>query len=472
MSQRKRPKIVIVDTSTEEKPVEREAASPKPPKVVELPPNDPVEETHRTSPKKKRKPSLVLTIVLAVMAMTVLAAFVFIPVKPPEKVEPPKVRKPLPACLGIQPDVDWIYEYEQLECQKGAMDDELGLADLLLSKNVDYKKVIQVLELAAQRNMPSIKPGNPYILLYGQENLQSPAAFVYESGPSAYVMMNLQGELAVHYHQRNIIRRERKELNVIIQTTLADAMYNRNSGLRLTRALESAIKYKVDMFHLHPGDRFQLLYNETHYEGGRTEVGSLLAVHYKQGGQEGYAFAYNDAYSNGFFDMDGLALKSGFLMAPLEYGRISSPYDVNRPDPVSKSGKVMPHLGTDYAAPKGTPILAVGEGVVLKAEFKGGNGNYVKLKHSEAIQTQYLHMSRFGEGIEPGVFVRQGQVIGYVGSTGRSTGPHVCFRYWKNGKQVDHRKEEDFGIPAGLPKESLEAFKMHRDTLLRLMTDI
>ena len=170
--------------------------------------------------------------------------------------------------------------------------------------------------------------------------------------------------------------------------------------------------------------------------------------------------------------MDGRALKSGFLMAPLEYGRISSGYNLNRPDPISKSGKIMPHLGTDYAAPEGTPIMAVGEGVVTHAEFKGGNGNYVKLQHSDLIQTQYLHMSRFADGIEPGVFVRQGQVIGYVGSTGRSTGPHVCFRYWKNGQQVDHRKEKDFGVPTGLPESAMQAFMDHRDSILQLMTDI
>lgn len=472
MSQRKRPKIVIVDNSPEEKPVEREAASLKAPKVIALPTSDPGPDAPSEALKKQRKPSLILLLILGAMAITVLAAFILIPVQPPKKITPPKVRPVLPACLGIQPDADWIYEYGGLECQKGAMDDELGVADLLLIKNVDYKRVIQLLELAAQRNMPAAKPGMPYILLYAEDNLQSPAVFVYEAGPSAYVLMNLQGELAVHYHKRSIIRRERKELNVIIQTTLADAMYNRNSGLRLTRALESAIKYKVDLFHLHPGDRFQLLYNETHYEGERTEVGDLLAVRYVQSGEEGYAFAYSDANSNGFFDMDGLALKTGFLMAPLEYGRISSPFDLNRPDPVSKSGKIMPHLGTDYAAPTGTPILAVGEGVVLNAEFKGGNGNYVKLKHSDAVQTQYLHMSAFADGIAPGVFVRQGQTIGYVGSTGRSTGPHVCFRYWKNGKQTDHRKEKDFGVPAGLPESSLDDFRLRRDTLLRLMTDI
>jgi murein DD-endopeptidase MepM/ murein hydrolase activator NlpD len=156
-------------------------------------------------------------------------------------------------------------------------------------------------------------------------------------------------------------------------------------------------------------------------------------------------------------------------MAPLEYFRISSPYDLKRPDPISKSGIIMPHLGTDYAAPEGTPILAVGDGKVMNAEFKGGNGNYVKLFHSDSIQTQYLHMSRFADGMVPGAEVRQGQVIGYVGSTGRSTGPHVCFRYWKNGLQVDHRKEKNFGA-GGLRGDALMQFLERKDSLMGMMT--
>ena len=146
----------------------------------------------------------------------------------------------------------------------------------------------------------------------------------------------------------------------------------------------------------------------------------------------------------------------------LKFGRISSSYTKRRFHPVQKRWKA--HLGTDYAAPKGTPILAVGDGVVKEARYKKFNGNYVKIKHNSTYTTQYLHMSGFAKGVKAGKFVRQGQVIGYVGSTGLATGPHVCFRFWKNGSQVNHRAEK---LPPSLPvdKKLLPEFNTMKSKL-------
>ena len=150
------------------------------------------------------------------------------------------------------------------------------------------------------------------------------------------------------------------------------------------------------------------------------------------------------------------------MKSPLKYGRISSSFTRRRYHPVQKRWKA--HLGTDYAAPKGTPILAVGDGVVSDARYKKFNGNYVKIKHNSTYTTQYLHMTGFAKGIKRGKFVRQGQVIGYVGSTGLATGPHVCFRFWKNGQQVNHRRQK---LPPSLPieKNLMPQFKMLKDSL-------
>ena len=157
-------------------------------------------------------------------------------------------------------------------------------------------------------------------------------------------------------------------------------------------------------------------------------------------------------------------MNKGFLKAPLKFSRISSHFNMSRLHPILR--RVRPHLGTDYAAPYGTPILAVGNGVVIEAGFKGGNGNYVKIKHNKRITTEYLHMRGFAKGIHRGVQVSQGQVIGYVGSTGLATGPHVCFRFWMDGKQVNHLKF-NFPPPEPLPKEELPGFYQHRDSLLQ-----
>src|SRR5690606_16970987 len=141
-----------------------------------------------------------------------------------------------------------------------------------------------------------------------------------------------------------------------------------------------------------------------------------------------------------FFDQNGNSFKKAFLRDPLKYTRISSKYNLKRFHPVQKRYKA--HLGTDYAAASGTEIRSVGDGTVVDARYTSANGNYVKIKHNGTYTTQYLHMSKIGKGITPGTRVRQGQVIGYVGSTGLATGPHLCFRFWKNGKQEDWLKEK------------------------------
>jgi murein DD-endopeptidase MepM/ murein hydrolase activator NlpD len=468
MAPRKKPKIVYVE---EGHPVETEAVSKPQPKRRYLEPNASSATTEPKSRPTFPKPSLMLTGSLALVALTVFAAFILIPPRVPSRPVEKLPRPQFPNCLGVFPEFDWGHALHALKCTSGALEDGQSLGDLLMTRNVDYRHVIQLTEAAERAGVPPMLPGMNYHLLYAAENLERPVIFVYEPSLSSYVFMNLEGDPLVELHQRRILSRQERQLNVVIQTTLADAMYNRNSGLKLTRGLEAAIKYKVDLFHLEPGDQFQVLYEDTQYEGNINEIGDVLAIGYRQNGVQGWAFSYEDEYGNGFYDEEGRPINSGFLMAPLEYFRISSPYDLKRPDPISKSGVIIPHLGTDYAAPEGTPIMAVGDGIVMSAENKGGNGNYVKIFHSDSIQTQYLHMSRFADGIAPNVEVRQGQVIGYVGSTGRSTGPHVCFRYWKNGIQMDHRKERNFGA-GGLRGQSLERFHARRDSLMSMITAI
>ncbi|MBI5475875.1 MAG: M23 family metallopeptidase, partial [Ignavibacteriales bacterium] len=153
-----------------------------------------------------------------------------------------------------------------------------------------------------------------------------------------------------------------------------------------------------------------------------------------------FAFYFDKEKGESYFDEKGNSLKRLFLKAPLKYSRISSRYSMSRYHPILHRAKA--HLGTDYAAPTGTPIMTVGNGVVIEASYTSDNGNYVKVKHNATYTTQYLHMSRFAKGIRQGVHITQGQTIGYVGSTGLATGPHVCFRFWKNGRQVNPLREK------------------------------
>lgn len=429
-----------------------------------------MEEAEETQPTKTiRRPHLLVTALFGFIALIVLAAFIFIPLDERQVPETNPIPQE-PNCLGIQPDVrEWDYALHEFECAGSYWQEGDDLAEWLLDHGVSYRNVIIIQEKISKNRYPPIGPGNFFSLLH-KGNTHEPYLLAYQPNASEYVLLKTEGEADVLVHQVRVVDRKHKTASVYIQETLADAMFNREFGLKLTEQMEAALKWKVDFFHLDPGDHFQLLFDELAYEGGQRDIGKVAAIRYKMNGEVHYAFHYDNGFLNGYFDEDGYPTKTGFLKAPLKYGRISSPYNLNRPDPWS--GVTRAHLGTDYAAPTGTPILAVADGVVTHAELKGNNGNYVKIKHNEQIQTQYLHMSKFATGIVPGVEVRQGDVIGYVGMTGRATGPHVCFRFWKDGQQVDHRQERGIQASPPLHGMALESFLSHRDSLWQLLEPI
>ena len=205
----------------------------------------------------------------------------------------------------------------------------------------------------------------------------------------------------------------------------------------LALSMASVYAWTVDFSRLQKGDAFDIIYERTYVAGKPTGMPRVVACHFEHRGQSLPAYRFDQGEGMDYFDSEGQSLRKAFLKAPVEFSRISSRYNLKRFHPVLN--KMKAHYGTDYAAPSGTPIIAVGDGVVTKSAYTSGNGKYVKIRHNETYETQYLHMSR--RAVHVGERVRQGQTIGYVGSTGLATGPHVCFRFWKNGKQVDHLRE-------------------------------
>ena len=205
-----------------------------------------------------------------------------------------------------------------------------------------------------------------------------------------------------------------------------------------------------------------MIYEDKSIDGKSVGVGKVHAAYYKNLDNEYYAYYFENSKHNGYFDEKGRTMKKAFLKSPVKYSRISSKFNRRRFHPILR--RVRAHLGTDYAAPYGTPIYAVADGVITKASRTRGNGNYVKIRHDETYQTQYLHMQKFAKGTRPGAHVKQGQVIGYVGSTGLATGPHVCFRFWKNGRQVNHLRL-NLPPPDPMPEEDLPAFFELRDSM-------
>lgn len=281
-----------------------------------------------------------------------------------------------------------------------------------------------------------IRPGKEWHLFRSAED-QEPKHFAYAITAKEYVVFDLEeggsarrGKFPTETRRRYV----EGEVSGSLSQTLE------NAGHSATLALSTAQVYAwtIDFSRIQKGDRFRILYEREWVGDKPVGMPTVLASEFIHRGRNFPAFAFDQGDGLDHFDDNGASLRKAFLKAPVEFSRVSSRFNKRRFHPVLK--KVKAHLGTDYAAAHGTPIVSVGDGVVIKASYTKGNGKYVKVRHNGTYTTQYLHMSR--RNVKEGQAVRQGDVIGYVGSTGLATGPHVCFRFWKNGEQVDHLREE------------------------------
>lgn len=292
-------------------------------------------------------------------------------------------------------------------------------------------------------------------ILTSKDSLQQAKYMIYEPNATEFVVFSLGDTLGAAIFQHEVKTVE-KTIYGVINSSLSASMQEAGASPALTSKLVDVFAWQIDFFRIQKGDSFRVIYEEKWVEDKQIGVGKILAVQFNHENQPYHAFYYDKGEGSNYFDENGNSLRKAFLKAPLNFTRISSRYTMKRFHPVQKRWKS--HLGTDYAAPRGTPIYTVGDGVVVEAGRNSGNGNYVKVKHNGTYTTQYLHMSKIAKGMRKGTHVRQGQVIGYVGSTGLATGPHLCFRFWKNGKQVDPFSVK---IPPAEPleKEHLQAFE-------------
>jgi murein DD-endopeptidase MepM/ murein hydrolase activator NlpD len=293
-------------------------------------------------------------------------------------------------------------------------------------------------------------------------------ALIYEPGPLHYVVYDFSDSVSVYVGERAYHTCIEASYG-IISSSLWNALRERNISPALISQMEDALSSSVDFYHVQKNDEFKLIFERKMVEETEIGIGQLLGAWFSNDRGQHYAVYYESDQYKGFFDVEGRPTKKSFLMAPVKYSRISSPFSSNRLHPIRKVR--VPHLGTDYAAPHGTPIHAVADGVVEIAGYGKNNGNFVKIRHDKTYQTQYLHMSGFANGIKKGTYVKQGQTIGYVGSTGLATGPHVCFRFWKNGKQINHRKE-NFPPADPMAEAELPNFHIKRNIIMEYLDSI
>jgi murein DD-endopeptidase MepM/ murein hydrolase activator NlpD len=333
------------------------------------------------------------------------------------------------------------------------------LADILIPHKVPYAKIDQLARTSEPIfDVRRIRPDRKYMVL-ATDTSSGPEYFIYEPDVYGYYVYDLRDSVTVSYTERPVETKVR-EASGLIFTSLWQTMTENGLSYELTARMEDAFAWSIDFYHIQAGDKFKVVFEERSIDGDVVGVGDVKAAYFQNSGTDFYAYYYESENYQGFFDAEGRPMKKAFLKSPVKYSRISSRFNPRRYHPILK--RVRPHYGTDYAAPYGTPIYAVANGVVTKASYTSGNGRYVKIKHDEVYQTQYLHMQKFAKGIRPGVHVKQGQVIGYVGSTGLATGPHVCFRFWKHGRQVNHLRE-NLPPPEPMKEEELPLFFKVRD---------
>lgn len=311
-------------------------------------------------------------------------------------------------------------------------------------------------------NVRRIRAGVEVQFATGDSSL-FPAYFIYPESKYEYWIIGLQDSI---YAKK--VEKEREVRRRAISGTIDDALYlsvGRSGGTQaLAMSLVEVYAWTIDFFRLQKGDAFSVIYEEE-YVDDTVYVGlkKIIAANLTHMGNDFYSFPYeNELGFNDYYDEEGRSLRKTFLRAPLNFTRISSRYSGRRFHPVQKRWKA--HLGTDYAAPTGTPIMTTADGVIIAAQYTSANGNYVKVRHNSTYTTQYLHMSKIKPGIKNDVRVKQGDVIGYVGSTGLATGPHVCYRFWVNGKQVDPYQQK---LPDAKPLEDdrMEDYKSYMSKL-------
>lgn len=360
----------------------------------------------------------------------------------------------------------FLNEYNLVD--KGVISQDQTIPVFLEKFRLPAEKIRQINEIASQQSIIQLKAGQEYLLFRNKKNERGIDFFVYEIDAYRYGVFQIYPQVGFQLVEKEVEERT-KRVSGIIKTNLFDAIYESGIHPDILEKMESALAWSVDFYHLKTGDKFKMIYDEKLADKKTVEIGQLKAIYFSTNDREYYAFLFDENGQPAYFSDHGKPMKTSFLKSPLKYGRITSHFNLERLHPVDDV--VKPHFGTDYAAEEGTEIHSVADGTVEAASFTSGNGNFVKVRHDNTYQTQYLHMQKFAPGVAPGKKVKQGELIGYVGQTGKATGPHVCFRFWKNGNQVDHLKE-DIALPVRFPKETLQHFIAHRDSLMTELNTI
>ena len=365
--------------------------------------------------------------------------------KTEEKIETPVVKPQ----VKYVPKIEFGFNLDEYQVVSDTIKSGDSFGKLLANNHISYQKIEEIVGNTKEVfDVRKLNIGKPYTILKSKDSVSKAQAFIYQPNKIDYVVFNFEGDsLPKAYKGKKPVTLVEKTASGVITSSLSEAMDKEGLSIYMAHELSNIYAWSIDFFRLQKGDRYKIVYTERYINdsiyAGVKDIKAALFEHNKK---SFYAFDFlaDSTQVSDYYDETGKTLRSQFLKAPVKYSRISSRYSRRRFHPVQKRWKA--HLGTDYAAPRGTPILATANGTIVKASYTRGNGKYVKIRHNGTYSTQYLHMSR--RAVKAGETVRQGDVIGYVGSTGLATGPHVCYRFWKNGVQVDPLRQK---LPSAAP---------------------
>ena len=349
--------------------------------------------------------------------------------------------------LGFCPD--------SLEMREGKVKSGQFFSNLLGSLGMTQKEAYD-LTLACDSvfDVRTLRVDNAYRAYYGSD--ASVKYLVYDRDRASSIVFDCTPPYAAWVYEKPVSV-ESRYADVTINSSLWNDMRDAGVSPLLILSLSDIYAWTIDFFGLQKGDRFRVLYDEKMCDGEVLAVDTVRYAVFSHGGEDLPMVMYNQRDSgNIWWNEKGESMRKAFLKAPLQYSRISSGFSHARKHPVTR--KVQPHTGVDYAAPKGTPVMSIGDGTVTSVKYEGAGGNTVRIRHNSVYSTAYLHLSKYASGLKAGQRVRQGEVIGYVGSTGRSTGPHLDFRVWKNGTPINPLKMDS---PPAEPikEENRQAFE-------------
>ena len=338
------------------------------------------------------------------------------------------------------PEIEYLFglPINDYEIEVASVQPNQNLSEILLNRGISYSQI----DALAKRSKPifdvrKMKAGKTCTFFWNRDSTPAVEYMVYERSIEEFVVYGFRDSVTVSAGQKEIVFEERTVAGTI-ESSPWNAMLDKGVSTRLAIELEDIYAWSIDFTGVQKGDEFRIIYTVKMIDGEAIGIDQVLACSFSHGGKEHQAVGFVQNNQFNYFDENGQSLKRAFLKAPLKSYRISSRYTKSRFHPILRIYR--PHSGVDYAAPTGTPIFAIGDGKIVKKGRDKSAGNYLRIKHNSVYSTGYNHLSNYAKGVKLGSYVKQNQIIGYVGSTGYATGPHLDFRMYKNGTAVDPLK--------------------------------